>query len=159
MIVLKAKAVGAAVTLENSPVIASGSVETVQIEFIFDDAWDGTGKVALFWGEDGETSYSSVLVNNIAIVPHEAITEKGKLKFGVYGVNAEKRIVSQKVVYKVEEGAWDSEAQSSVTPTQTLLDQIITALGELQHAKDEIVQTVQDMTFAVNENMELLVTV
>ena len=36
----------------------------------------------------------------------KAMAEAGKMKFGVYGVNGDKRLVSAKISYKIAEGAY-----------------------------------------------------
>lgn len=160
MISINAVVQGAEVKLDTQPIIASGSVETIQILFSFDSAWEGFGRIALFWGPD-EQVYSAPVLNGKAIVPHEAIAEKGKLRFGVYGTKGTDRITTAKLAYPIAEGAWSSEAVPSVDPVraQNILDQILAAMSEMESEKNALIAQVTNMSFTVNDNMELIVTI
>lgn len=137
MLTISAKVEGEKLTLTKTPVLASGTVGTFEVEFEFDDAWEGFGKIALFWDED-DAVYAAQVTDGKAKVPHEVITEKGKIKFGVYGTNNAKRIVSVKVIYHVEDGAYDSDPEQSVEPTPDLLAQIEAALGQIDDTVEEL---------------------
>ena len=137
MITISAKVVGEKITLTNSPTLASGTVASFQVEFEFDDAWEGYGKIALFWNEDEEVYLAQVL-DGKATIPHEALTDKGKIRFGVYGTKGAQRLVAAKVIYAVAEGAYSSVASESVTPTPGLLEQIEAKLGEIDDTVAEL---------------------
>lgn len=142
MITIETKVIGESIQLLSSPVVASKSVKSVQILFDFDDAWDGFGRIALFWSVDDEV-YTSQIINGVTIVPHEALDETGKIKFGVYGTNGSKRIVTPKTTYKIVEGAYTSVATESVVPSPTLLDQIEAGIGEMETKVDEMRELVR----------------
>ena len=131
MITISAKVTGENIELLASPLLASKTVKAVQILFSFDDAWDGFGRTALFWGVDDEV-YISQIVNGATVIPHEALADPGKIKFGVYGTNGTKRIVTVKVTYKVVEGAYTSVASESIEPSASLLDQIEAGIGTME---------------------------
>lgn len=137
MITINAKVIGENIQLMDSPLVASKSVQSVRILFDFDDAWDGFGRIALFWGVDDEV-YTSQIINGATIVPHEAMAESGKIKFGVYGTNGTKRIVSVKMSYKIVEGAYTSVATESVEPSASLLDQIEAGIGTMEDYAQEM---------------------
>lgn len=140
MITINAKVIGENIQLTDSPLVASKSVQSVRILFDFDDAWDGFGRIALFWGVDDEV-YTSQIINGVTIVPHEAMADRGKIKFGVYGTNGSKRIVTVKMTYNVVEGAYTSVATESVEPSASLLDQIEAGIGTMEDYAKEIRQT------------------
>ena len=154
MITISAKVTGENIELLASPLLASKSVETAQILFQFDDAWDGFGRTALFWGVDEEV-YIAQIVNGKTIVPHEAMADPGKIKFGVYGTNGAKRIVTVKVTYKVVEGAYTSVASESIEPSPSLLDQIEAGIGTME----DYAQEMRDMAADYNELLENCVAV
>lgn len=114
---------GERLTLLNQPVLASGTVKAALIAFTFDDTWSGYSKIALFWDESDE-AYACQVVSDLAIVPHEVVASSGKLRFGVYGVKGTSRLVSQKIVYDIADGAYTSVYDESTEPTPGILDQI-----------------------------------
>ena len=131
MITIKARVVGENIELLESPLIASKSRYTVQLDLEFDEAWDGFGRTALFWGVDDEV-YTSQITNGKTTVPHEALADPGKIKFGVYGTNGTKRIVTVKVTYKVVDGAYTNVSSGSVQPSPDLLEQIEAGIGVME---------------------------
>ena len=141
MVTLKATVEGERLTLMNSPVLASGTVMSFQLELEFDDEWEGYGKIALFWDADDEV-YLAQVIDGHATIPHEALTDKGKISFGVYGTKGAQRIVTAKVTYNVADGAYSSVATESVEPTPDLLAQIEAALGQI----DDTVAELRDLT-------------
>ena len=141
MVTINASVVGEKITLTNSPTLASSTVASFQVEFEFDEAWEGYGKIALFWGTDDEV-YMAQVTDGKCIIPHEALADKGKIRFGVYGTNGAKRIVTAKVTYAVADGAYSSVSEESVDPTPGLLDQIEAALGQI----DDTVAELRELT-------------
>lgn len=150
LITICTRVTGESIELIASPLLASQSVDTVQIRFDFDDAWDGFGRIALFWGVDDEV-YTSQIVNGLATVPHEALSDAGRIRFGAYGTNGTKRIVTIKVTYKVVEGAYSSVASESIDPSPDLIDQIETSIGELE----SVINGVKNSTVRFDANQEL----
>ena len=141
MVTISASVVGEKITLTNSPTLASSTVASFQVEFEFDEAWEGYGKIALFWGTDDEV-YMAQVTDGKCTIPHEALADKGKIKFGVYGTNNAKRIVTAKVTYAVADGAYSSVSEESIEPTPSLLAQIEAALGQI----DDTVAELRDLT-------------
>lgn len=105
MLTIEAQVVGESVVLLQAPTLATNTVETVQVFFRFDNNWTGFQKTAMFWGTDDE-EYAVDVVDDCAIVPREVMAEAGKIKFGVNGTDGDKLIVSEKVTYRILEGAY-----------------------------------------------------
>ena len=122
-VTINVSVIGEHLTLMNQPVLASGTVKAVQIQFSFDAVWDGYSKIALFWDESDEV-YAWQVVNDLATVPHEVVASAGRLRFGVYGVKGTQRIVTEKVLYDIADGAYTSVYDESTEPTPGILDQI-----------------------------------
>ena len=136
-ITISASVIGEKITLTNTPTLASGTVQSFQIEFDFDENWDGYGKIALFWNEEDEV-YLAQVTDGLATIPHEALADSGKIKFGVYGTNGTLRLVTAKVAYNVADGAYTDSATESVEPTEDLLAQIETALAQIDETVEEL---------------------
>ena len=105
MLTIVAQVFGESIILLQSPTLATNTVETAEVSFTFDEEWDGYTKTAMFWGADDE-EHPVEVVDDKAVVPREAMAEAGKMKFGVYGVNGDKRLVTMKTPYKIAEGAY-----------------------------------------------------
>ena len=105
MLTIIAQVFGESVVLLQSPTLATNTVEIAEVSFTFDEEWDGYTKTAMFWGADDE-EYSVEVTDNKAVIPREVLAEAGKMKFGVYGTNGNKRLVTMKVPYKIAEGAY-----------------------------------------------------
>ena len=105
MITIEAQLHGEDLVLISSPALATDTVETAQVVFQFDSEWTGFSKTAMFWGTDDE-EYPVDVIGDTAIIPREIMAEAGKIKFGVYGIDGDKQIVSAKVSYKIQDGAF-----------------------------------------------------
>lgn len=105
MLTIDAQVIGEGIVLLQMPTLATNTVETAQVMFRFDNNWAGFQKTAMFWGTDDE-EYAVEVVDDCAIVPHEVMEEAGKIKFGVNGTDGDKMLVSEKVSYRILEGAY-----------------------------------------------------
>lgn len=136
MIEIRARVEGDRITLTSTPVVASATVDTVKLVCDFDEHWDGFGKTGLFWTAD-DTVIAETFINDACFVPHEALAEKQKMRFGVYGSAgtsaAPKRIVTERITYDIVQGAYD-ESQGSVPVTPSQVAQIMAAIGAIEDA-------------------------
>lgn len=71
--------------------LVSNSVEIYNVQFTFDESWDGFAKTAVFQ-LDSEEPIEMVLINDSCKVPQEVLTHSGYLNIGVYGVNGVQRM-------------------------------------------------------------------
>jgi hypothetical protein len=104
------------VSFLEKPDIYSGDVNTDEVEFSFCDMWAGYAKTAVFYVNKIDPYKVDLDEENRAVIPHEVLTEPGKMFFGVYGVNGDKRLTSAVVAYKVGRGAITTGKNSSSTP-------------------------------------------
>lgn len=113
--------------IENE-LLTSGMVKAVECQFIFNEDWDGLGKTAVF--ECGEVQIDVLIIDDMALIPHEVLVEEniGKLlRIGVYGINGSGTVIIPTiycVTGKVHRGA-DPSGDPSVDPTPTLFEQIM----------------------------------
>lgn len=109
--------------------LTSGMVG-LQCEFVFDGAWDGLARTAVFWA--GNEKRDVLLTGDTCTVPWEVLKTAGyQLVIGVYGTNAEGTLVIPTVYAMcggIASGA-DPSGNESVEPTQTLVEQIMAAAG------------------------------
>ena len=109
--------------------LTSGMVG-LQCEFVFDGAWDGLARTAVFWA--GNEKRDVLLTSDTCTVPWEVLKTAGyQLVIGVYGTNAEGTLVIPTVYAMcggIASGA-DPSGDESVEPTQTLVEQIMAAAG------------------------------
>ena len=131
MIAIQATVSGEQIRLTKAPLLANQTVLAMQVQFEFDEAWTGYGKIAYFWAPNGEV-YLSQVSDGLATIPHEAMAEVGQLRFGVTGTKDGERLVTNAVKYNVVEGAYDPNAEESVDPSPDLLEQIESLIGEIE---------------------------
>ena len=113
--------------LVNEPLIASGGVDVVQIRFEFCGLWNGCGKTAVFY-RDPETVYHVPIVDNLATVPWEVLTDKGFFYFGVFGAASNVR-PTEAIRVKVVQGAITTATADPREPTPNIYQQLVAAYG------------------------------
>lgn len=125
MLTINAKLEGHRLTISGTPQLAADSARVDRVHFDFDGEWTGFSRVALFWGSDGEDPYA-VAVDSAgnAVIPWETIQEKGRMRFGVYGLKGTSRITSTVLKYQIQDGAWSASAANPGEITPTMLEQL-----------------------------------
>jgi len=160
MHVLQVNVIGHQLQLPYDSPLASGNQLFDTVYFAFDGDWDGFQCIALFWKEDAEQPYASTVVDGYATVPWEVMTEKNKIKFGVYGTklvgNETVRAASVTVTYNIKDGAYSEDAINTGTPTPTLVDQILANISAFEESVDQRVSDLEvSFTDDDNGNVEI----
>lgn len=127
---------------QNRDVLTAGRVGA-KLCFVFDEAWDGLVKTAVFVGGDTQLDVTeSAWVDNVCVIPHECLAEEGtELKVGVYGANTDGSIVIPTVYASlgtVRKGA-DPGNAAGCDPTLPVWQQLEGLLSELS-AKNEALE-------------------
>lgn len=119
---------GQDITIDESSLAVSGTVQMYESEFVFDEAWTGLTPTAVFRVGSAGTVYEMSLTNGKCIVPAEVLANKGILYVGCYGVNGAKQYptIWAKEIY-VHQGVTDGDTPS--TPTPSIYAQIIAQLA------------------------------
>lgn len=135
--ILTARIIDQSVQIINQPLLASGSVDVLQIRCEFDSLWDGYGKTAVFYRAENEV-YHIPLVLNIATVPHEVLTEEGYFYFGVFG-NKDNTRTTETVRLELKQGALTVSNADHGVPTPDIYQQLVQAYAQLdwQVAEDK----------------------
>lgn len=108
------------------------------VEFVFDEAWDGFVKTALF--EAGGASIAVVLEDDKCTVPAECLKRAGvRLQVAVYGVKGEERIstgwcITGMILYKASLGFGQGSGGGGSPLPDDVYDQIMAAIGDLKAA-------------------------
>ena len=130
--------------------LTSGMVG-LQCEFIFDEAWDGLAKTAVF--QAGSEKRDVLLTGAICKVPPEVLRKPGyQLVIGVYGSNADGTLViptCYAMCGSIGPGA-DPSGDESTDPTLPVWGQLQGMIGNL----DDLETTSKDnLVAAINEAM------
>ena len=127
----------AAVT-ENLPVV-SGTVG-LTVDFIFDDAWEGLNKTAVFRANG--KSLDVLNFTNAVAVPWELLKNPGcRLWAGVYGTNFDGSLQIPTIwadLGIIQPGA-DPSGDESADPTLPVWEQIRAEVGDIEAALDSII--------------------
>ena len=104
---LRIKAQGHMLSFINLPVLASGSIDSDSIKVDFDEAWDSLVKIAIFYQNKGEYSYS-VMDGSTAKVPNGVLEASNPVYVGIAGIDASGNqvLTSSLLRYEVKEGSY-----------------------------------------------------
>ena len=136
--------------LTNTPKLASGGVDEVQVEFSFCDLWAGaTKKTAVFY-RDVAAVYHVDLENDACIAPWEVFATKGKVFMGVFAeyTNGTTR-TSEVLALSVDQGAITTQNAPAQAPDiYAALEARVAALernpGSGTVSTEQIAQAVRD---------------
>lgn len=131
-----------AITIKNSPVIASGGINVDTLEVDFCEKWTGFTKTAVFY-QNAENVYYSVLQNDICIIPYEALKTEGILYFGLFGVKGDERITTEILRYKITKGAITDFLKPS-EPSDEIWEQVLKELNAIRDLAEDIKQNETD---------------
>ena len=128
--------------------LTSGMVG-LQCEFVFDEAWDGLAKTAVF--QAGSEKRDVLLTGAICTAPWEVLKTAGyQLVIGVYGTNAEGTLLIPTVYAMcggIASGA-DPSGDESTDPTLPVWGQIQGMIGNLANlettSKDNLVSAINE---------------
>lgn len=129
---ITASVIDQTIQLVNCPLIASGGVDEVKITFDFCSLWDGCGKTAVFY-RNPEEVYHVPIVDGVATVPYEVLTEAGFFYFGVMGAATNVR-TTEVLRVKVVQGAITEATNVPDVPTPDIYQQLLASYGETQAA-------------------------
>lgn len=105
MSTIKVQCTDQVLTILDSPVIASGGVNEDYVQFTFCPLWDGYTKTAVFYMDEQFIYQSLVDSENKCVIPKEAMNDKGKMYFGVFGVKGDVTRTSEVLSYGIRKGA------------------------------------------------------
>lgn len=139
MIVFNLKVKGQELTLfeKSSPVEKTRDLIQCVFDFQTDD-WNETIKTAYFQNPATGAITSQILSNNRCLIPHEALTDEGYVKFSVAGEKEDYRITSSVVQFFNRPTVNGGEPSD---PTQSQYEQIMAAAAAAQAAAESAEKT------------------
>ena len=124
---IEARVLDQAIQLVNVPLLASGGVNEIEVEFTFCNLWDDAGKVAIFYRDLAQV-YQVPVAGGKAVVPHEVTAERGVFYMSVFGAVNDQIRTADVVQFDLEQGAVTTGVNAP-TPTPDLYQQILDAYG------------------------------
>lgn len=152
MSIIQVDCIDQILTIKNSPLIASGGVKEDFVKFSFDSNWTGFGKLAMFYryGEETPVVYESAIDSDgLCEIPHEVMSESGKICFGVTGVNGSDIRTSEILTYDIEKGSPRSGKTSEPAPT-SVYNQMLAIAEEINTKASQIDSQVAAVQAAIN---------
>ena len=152
MSIIQVDCIDQILTIKNSPLIASGGVKEDFVKFSFDSNWTGFGKLAMFYrnGEETPVVYESAIASDgLCEIPHEVMSESGKICFGVTGVNGSDVRTSEILTYDIEKGSPRSGQTSEPAPT-SVYNQMLAIAEEINTKASQIDSQVAAVQSAIN---------
>lgn len=128
MSVIRAKCTDQVLKLTEKPVIASGGVNEVSIEFTFCEKWDGYTKTGVFYRNEDEVYHAILDENDTCVIPWEVYKEPGYFYFNVFGNKDNVRRTSSTVRYRAQKGIV-SDAMLPSEPSRSVYEQILSKLN------------------------------
>lgn len=128
-------------TAVQQPVLSSGDVGTVRVEYVLDSYWDGfTTSGVFFTGKQPEDVYEQPLTDGACVIPWEVLQEDGILYIGLRGVDEDGLVKTAAAIrYRVERGSPCGSA-TAAGPTPDIYQQMLATMNETK----EIAQDLQD---------------
>lgn len=120
------------VQLVNVPLLASGSEGVLQVKCEFDSLWTGYGKTAVFY-KDKSAVYHVPMVDDVATIPHEVLTDEGRFYFGVFGTASNTR-TTEVVALDLKQGAITFPTATPEEPTPNIYEQLLANQGALERS-------------------------
>lgn len=139
MELIKITVTGNQAVVTQTAVPVSGTVG-LPVEFIFDDAWEGLNKTAVFRANG--KSLDVLNVTDAVAVPWELLKNPGcRLWAGVYGTNSDGSLQIPTIwadLGIIQPGA-DPSGDESADPTLPVWEQIRAEVGDIETALDSII--------------------
>ena len=153
MSVIKANCTDQQLKLVETPVIASGGVNEVKVEFEFCEKWDGFAKTAVFYQDEADVYYALLDSNDICVVPWEVCYADGTFYLGVFGEKGNVRRTSTIVRYKVRKG-FVTEVMMPSDPSPEIYDQILAEIARVRENNSTFIADANSKLDEANRKMD-----
>lgn len=142
---IKISCVGSTAVFTNTPNIFSGG-NVDEVKFEFDKEWDNfRGKTAVFYTNPKETALQLLEDDNVAKIPSNMLSQKGKLSIGVIGTNDDGDVKASKILtYIVGKGAVTNDMETTA-PTPDIWLQMLSLAKHNQDVVDKMESVVGDI--------------
>lgn len=129
--IIKLKTVDQRLTFVQQPILASGDVGTVRVEYELDSFWSGYAASGTFYtAAHPEDVYEQPLSGGSCKIPWEVLREDGILYIGLRGVDgAGQEKTAAPVRYRIEKGS-PKGGNTTAAPTPDVYQQILAVAAE-----------------------------
>lgn len=137
---IKLKTLDQRLTFVQQPILASGDVGTVRVEYALDGFWSGYAASGTFYTlAHPEKVYEQPLSGGSCKIPWEVLTEEGVLFIGLRGVDgAGQEKTAAPVRYRIEKGS-PKGGNTTAAPSPDVYQQILAIAAEAR----ELAQSAQ----------------
>lgn len=144
---IRLKTVDQRLTVVQQPILSSGDVGTVRVEYELDSYWEGyTPSGTFYTGKRPEDVYEQPLTDGACVVPWEALQEDGVLYIGLRGVDGSGLVkTAAPVRYRVEKGS-PCGTGTTTEPTPDVYQLLLVKIGNAEataESAEEIAQSVR----------------
>ena len=140
---IQVKCVEQTLKVVNAPIIASGGIEEVTMQFEFCSKWDGFTKTAVFY-RDSKEVYNVLLVDDKCKIPNEVLADKGRFYFGVFGVNGVIRFTTEVLKYDVIQGSYILGSEPTA-PTPDIYTQLMDLHNQILEQYNNIFSNINEI--------------
>lgn len=127
---IKIQANGSSLEYLEKPLISSGGIDSIELDFSFSEEWNGYTKTAMLYNDDRNVEYVTIL-NDKCIVPSNLIKEECLLWIGVTGYNNGKTLPTNLLRYTVYQGTISVKEE----PEKSLYEKLLDELNNLNFVK------------------------
>ena len=120
---IKIIANGSSLEYLEKPLITSGGINSIDVEFTFSDEWDGYTKTAMLYNDERKVEYVTI-IDNKCVVPSSLLKDEGILWIGVTGYQNGKTLPTNMLKYTIYEGSISVNEQPEKSLYEKLLDEI-----------------------------------
>lgn len=133
--IMKFAVTGQHIELTEPVMLVAGTTNIYTAVFVFDSAWDGYTKTAVFAGYGVERE--QLLTDGSCIVPWEVLLSGAYLKVGIYGTKDGSRLPTIWTSHRqyIHDGAGPTDEAED--PSPVLVEQILQRIGDLDELKTE----------------------
>lgn len=112
---------------ENDMTLLSDSIDLIKARFNFSPEWQGYTKTAIFKSST-KRPYSRILVDDVCMVPPEAIKKSKHMSVSVFGVSGTQLITTTDQIVPLTPSGYTDNSIVSPAPTENIYQQIVTLM-------------------------------
>lgn len=144
-------------TIQNQEIMASGSVDYDRCAFVFDGAWSGYVKTAVFYQDKDKVKFAVLDGDDVCMIPADAMAREGNMYVGVFGVSGSKVLTSTVGRIYIRQGALSGEGVST-EPSDDIFLAIIAQYQRILELMQEYEDTAERFDMTMKEQNAILET-
>lgn len=143
------------ITIDEKSKLNAGEYNIHEVEFEFDEVYNGLITKAVFEGNGH--SYLIDIVNNKCIIPYEVLSEKGDITIGAYGYNIDGndlvlRYSPSPIYTYVDLGSYRDSYDNYQQPTADIIEQLTNRIETAESQINEALEEVEEYNDRITTN-------